>query len=93
MVPVLNELEQRAPFSHTRWSRRASQCICLNCGCLFFKQLSGVEADFCSLDCQASHVYTLDMQDIVDTQLELSDSTDGWSDTSGSAQSFSSGES
>lgn len=92
MVPVLNELAQHSSFYHnpTR-TRRASQCVCLNCGRLFFRYLSAVEAaDFCSLDCQASHAYHHDVQDVIDTQLELSDSaTSDWS-SAGSCSSLAS---
>lgn len=83
MVPVLNELAQHSSFYHspTR-TRRASQCVCRNCERLFFRHLSAV-ADFCSLDCQASHAYHHDVQDVIDTQLKLGDSGESnWSHAS-----------
>ncbi|KAF1317567.1 hypothetical protein FI667_g14696, partial [Globisporangium splendens] len=85
MIPVLNELEKHPSFCQTEGDRavsgllrrRSSQSVCLNCRGLFFKELSGVDADFCSLDCQTTHRYVHDLQDVIDVELDGSCS---WSD-------------
>lgn len=91
MIPVLNELERHPSFTQNgvaslQKRRRASQSACLNCHQLFFKDLSDIDAEFCSLDCQSTHQYVHGMQDVIDVQLELTDGSVCWSgDTSGSS--------